>query len=170
MSLLRALKPSLIKVSIDTREDPDLLEDPDRSLRYKRDLKETVLGEIADLFESAGTISNRSKLLTDLINRERKASTGLGRHVAVPHVRTKQARAFTAALLRSPEGIWFDALDGKPVHLFFAMVAPPYEDQTYLKAFRQLSKAIEAYPEMVEAVMKEQEGESIRRVLRYYLE
>ena len=121
-------------------------------------------------FESAGTIANRSKLVTDLVNRERKASTGLGRHVALPHVRTKQARAFTAAVLLSPEGIWFDALDGEPVHLFIAMVAPPYEDQAYLKAYRQVSKAIEAYPEMIEAILKEEEGEAVRRVLRYYLQ
>ncbi|MHC4777508.1 MAG: PTS sugar transporter subunit IIA [Planctomycetota bacterium] len=169
MSFLRALKQNLIKASLDTHEDPELLEDPERSIRYKRELKESVLSEIVDLFESAGTISNRSKLLTDLVNREKKASTALGRGVAVPHVRTKQARSFTAAVLRSPEGIWFDSMDEEPVFLFFAMVAPPYEDQAYLKAFRQISKAIEEYPEMTEKIMREEDVEGIRRTLQFYL-
>ena len=60
MSLTRILKPSQIKLEIDTAEDPELLEDPERSIRYKRSLKQAVLGEICDLFEATGSISNRT--------------------------------------------------------------------------------------------------------------
>lgn len=170
MSLIRVLRPELIKMALETVEDPAMLEDPERSLRYKRDLKAAVLGEIADLFEVAGAVSNRSKLLLDLVNREKKASTALGRGLAIPHVRTKQARAFAAAVLRSPPGIWFDALDGAPVQLFIAMVAPPYDDQQYLKAYRQIGRAMEEYPEMLDAVMGAESESDVRRVLRYYLQ
>ncbi|MHC5077731.1 MAG: PTS sugar transporter subunit IIA [Planctomycetota bacterium] len=169
MSLLRILKPELIRLEMETVEDPEMLEDPERSIRYKRQLKVSVLEEISDLFEKAGVVANRNKLLTDLVNREKKASTGLGRGIAIPHVRTMQARAFTVALLRSSPGIWFDALDESPVYLFFAMVAPPYDDQQYLKAYRQIGKAIEAYPDMVEKVRQAESSEEIRRVLRFYL-
>ena len=31
------------------------------------------------------------------------------------------------------------APDGEPVHLFFAMLAPPYDDRTYLKVYKDLA-------------------------------
>jgi mannitol/fructose-specific phosphotransferase system IIA component (Ntr-type) len=170
MSLLRILRPESIKLELVTVEDPERLEDPEWSIRYKRGLKEEVLGEIADLFESSGAVSNRNKLLVDLVNREKKSSTALGRGVAIPHVRTKQARGFTAAVLRSTPGIWFDAPDAEAVHIFIAMVAPPHDDQQYLKVYRQIGKAMVEYPEMLDSVMKAGSAEEIRRVLKYYLQ
>lgn len=168
MSLLRYLRPELIKMEMETKEDPELLEDPDVSIRYKRELKNRILEEICELMENAGVVANRSKLLTDMINREKKASTGLGGGMALPHVRTMQVRSFTVALLRHPEGVWFDAPDGKPVHLFIAMAAPPYEDQQYLKLYRSVGKAMESYPELVEAVVEADTEEALRRVLKFY--
>ena len=47
MSLIRFLRPEFVKLEIETREDPEMLEDPERSIRYKRRIKEDILAEIA---------------------------------------------------------------------------------------------------------------------------
>jgi mannitol/fructose-specific phosphotransferase system IIA component (Ntr-type) len=169
MSLTRSLRNERVKMELDTREDPALLDDPEQSIRYRWGLKEAVLGEVCALFEAEGAVANQSKLLTDLLNRERKSSTALGKGLAIPHVRTMQARNFTAAVLRSTPGIWFDAADGEKVHLFFAIVAPPYDDQEYLKIYRQLGKAMTEYPEMVEKVLEVGSPAEVIRVLKFYL-
>ncbi len=168
MSLLRYLKPGLIRMALETRFDPESLADPDTGVRYGREVKRRVLEEICDLFEAEGAVANRSKLFTDLWNREKKASTALGKGMALPHVRTKQARSFQVGLLRSKEGVWFDAPEGRRVHLFIPMIAPPYEDQQYLKVYRQIGKAMEAYPELVEAVRESDTEEALRRTLKFY--
>ncbi len=167
MSLMRYLKSDLVKLRLDTRQDPELAEDPVTGKKYLRELKEKVLDEISVLFETSGNISNKSKLLTDLSNREKKASTALGAGVAVPHVRTMQARQMTIAFLRSPEGIYFDAPDGKPVHVFFAMVAPPYEDQEYLKLYKAVATMFSAPSIAAELISADSEGQ-IRGILRRY--
>ncbi|RME85563.1 MAG: PTS sugar transporter subunit IIA, partial [Planctomycetota bacterium] len=77
-------------------------------------------------------------------NREKKATTGLGEGFALPHVRTMEARDLAMALLRVPEGVDFDAIDQKPVYLFLAMVAPPYDDNLYLRIYRDIAKGISA--------------------------
>jgi mannitol/fructose-specific phosphotransferase system IIA component (Ntr-type) len=169
MSFTRSLRNELVKMELDTREDAELLEDPEQSIRYKRGLKEAVLGEICDLFEAAGAVSNRSKLLTDLVNREKKASTALGKGLAIPHVRTMQAKAFTGAVLRSPPGIWFDAPDGEKVRVFFAIVAPPYDDQEYLKIYKALGKAMTEYPEMIEKILEAESQAEVVRAIKFYL-
>jgi PTS system fructose-specific IIC component len=169
MSLSRLITPRFMKLEIDAKEDPEQMEDPEHSIRYMRGLKESVLGEICDLFENAGAVGNRTKLLIDMVNREKKASTALGQGVAIPHVRTMQAKSFTAAFLRSKPGIWFDAPDGEPVHVFIAMVAPPYEDAQYLKAYKELGKAMIDYPDMVSELRDAADEQEVMRLLRFYL-
>lgn len=169
MSLTRFLRPAMIKLHLETREDADMLEDPECSIRYKRDLKKAVLDEICALFEENGAVGNRSKLLNDMINREKKASTALGSGVAIPHVRTMQIKQFSVAVLRSVEGIWFDAPDDEPVHVFIAMAAPPYEDSQYQKLYRSIGKAMLEYPELVQELREASDEGEMRQTLRFYL-
>ncbi|MBI3872913.1 MAG: PTS sugar transporter subunit IIA [candidate division Zixibacteria bacterium] len=141
MNISRLLDPGLIKLSMETQIDPDPEGRP-RTDKQKRSDKETVLDELVSLLERSGRIGNRTKLLTDFINRERKASTATGHGIAVPHVRTYQAKELTIAVARSQEGYDFDAPDGEPVRLFFAMAAPSYEETVYLKVFKSLAEVL----------------------------
>ncbi len=97
------------------------------------------------------------------MNRERKATTGLGSGIAMPHVRTPQAKGFAMAVAVAKQGIAFDSVDGEPVKLFVAMVAPAYDDRFYLKVERDLAAAFangaELRDQLAEASSK---GELIR--------
>ena len=44
------------------------------------------------------------------------------------------------AFLRSTPGLEFDAPDGRPVHVFLALVAPPWDDRLYLKVYREAAE------------------------------
>ncbi len=72
-----------------------------------------------------------------------KATTGIGHGIAIPHIRTMQAKEFLMGFGRSKEGYDFDSLDGEPVHLFFIMAAPPYDDALYLKIFKALAEILQ---------------------------
>lgn len=138
MNLARYLKPDLMKLELETDPGALLDEEEARSDRLLWEVKRSVLTELVDLFERSGEVGNPSKLFIDLFNREKKATTGLEKGVAIPHVRTIQAKSFIMTFARSTGGIDFDALDGQPSHLFFGLVCPPYEDRTYLKAVKDL--------------------------------
>lgn len=138
MKLTRYLKPAQVKLELATTDPPEIPEGANPQ-KIRAMTKESVLREIADLFASSGMVANKSKLFTDLVNRERKASTAIGNGIAVPHVRTMQARQFIIAFARSTLGVDFDSADGKPAHLFFAVVAPPYNDDLYLKVYREMA-------------------------------
>lgn len=137
MRLTRYLKPGQIKLELATRNLSELPEGWSHD-RYVWEMKERVLLELIPLFEASGKVVNASKLFTDLYNRERKATTAIGEGVAIPHVRTMQARDFVVAFARSSEGVEFGALDQQPVHLFFGVIAPPYDDRLYLQVYRRL--------------------------------
>lgn len=124
---------------------PELEPPPDdlNSSRWKERNKEQVLSDLVDILENSGRTGNKCKLLTDFINRERKASTAIGHGIAIPHVRTMQAKEFIIGFARSAEGIDFGAPDSQPVHLFFIMAAPPYDDNLYLKVFKALAESLQ---------------------------
>ncbi len=135
------MSPELIKLEMTTV----MPEEPENGSRNKWlfSVKETLLSELLDVLDPMGKIGNRKKLLLDFINRERKASTGIGRGFAIPHIRSMQAKEFMIAFGRSTKGYEFDAIDGLPVRFFFIMAAPPYDDALYLRVFRSMSELIQ---------------------------
>lgn len=64
------------------------------------------------------------ELAARLAERERLASTGLGHGVAIPHGRLGTLDQPRAAFLRLATPVDFQAPDGRPVDLVFAMVVP----------------------------------------------
>ena len=145
MSIRRYLRPDAIRLDLKTRRLPsgDLPDgfDPlgDRNLNR---IREEVIEELCELLDTTGEVSSRSRLARDLGNREKKAGTAIGNGIAVPHVRTLQAKEFLMCFGRSAEGLYFRAPDGEPVHLFFGMVSPPYEDRVYLRVYRHLASVL----------------------------
>jgi mannitol/fructose-specific phosphotransferase system IIA component (Ntr-type) len=139
MRLTRFLKPPQVKLELDARTPGEVPEGWTRE-RFVWSVKEAVLRELVALLDASGKVANARKLATDLENRERKATTGIGGGIAIPHVRTMQAREFTMCFARSTPGVEFGATDGQPVHFFFGVVSPPYDDKLYLEVYREIGK------------------------------
>ena len=141
MDISRYLKPELIKLEMAAQieNDPDSQLHPAKLL-WKR--KQAILYELVELLEKSGKVGNPKKLLVDFMNREKKASTGIGHGIAIPHIRSMQAKELIMGFARSEEGYDFDSLDNGSVHLFFVVAAPPYDDALYLKVFKALAQML----------------------------
>jgi mannitol/fructose-specific phosphotransferase system IIA component (Ntr-type) len=62
-----------------------------------------------------------------LKRRENLGSTGIGRGIAIPHCRSLVVSRLRVAFGRKASGLDFKAIDDKPVHNIFLIVAPPME-------------------------------------------
>lgn len=164
MNISRYVKAELIRLELESHFDP-----PEGDNGYSNKqlyaMKETIMSELVDLLDHSGKISNKKKLLNDLFNREKKASTAIGGQIAVPHVRTMQAREFIMAIGRHPQGYEFDAPDDLPVRLFFCMAAPPYDDNLYLKVFKALAERLQ-YPEFLNTLLTAETPDLIIRAFK----
>ncbi len=140
MRLTRYLRPEQVKVELETTTPEEVPEGWSRE-RFTWYVKERVLEELVRLFAASGKIGNVRKFAQDLANRERKSSTAVGGGIAIPHVRTMQAKGFVFCFARSTPGVEFGALDGSPVHFFFGVVAPPHDDRLYLEVYREIARA-----------------------------
>jgi mannitol/fructose-specific phosphotransferase system IIA component (Ntr-type) len=162
MRISRYIKEEAIKLEMTTVVEPP--QEGASIEKWRLVAKEKVIEELVTMLEKGYRIGNRSKLVTDFVNREKKATTGIGNGIAIPHIRSLQAKDLTLAFGRSTKGYDFDALDNEPVHLFFAMAAPPYDDSLYLKVFKSLANMLQYEPFREELMSLSEPGEVIRAI------
>ncbi len=94
------------------------------NLDLKSKKKPEVLRELVLMIRSGDTAE---QLLQTLQKREELGSTGIGKGIAIPHGRSLLLDKLEIAVGRSTKGVEFDAVDKKPVHLFFLVMAPPQD-------------------------------------------
>jgi mannitol/fructose-specific phosphotransferase system IIA component (Ntr-type) len=105
--------------------------------------KSAVLEELAEALAAAGVTKTSESILELLRQREALGSTGIGKGIAIPHVRSTLVSERVILLARSRKGVEFEAVDGAPVHLIFLMLAPPIEpDPVYLKLLAEIVHSV----------------------------
>ena len=77
-----------------------------------------------------------------LMERERLQSTGVGGGVAIPHGSLDKLDRTLGAVLLCPSPIDFDAIDGAPVSILFAVVGPRRAAGEHLKTLARVSKLL----------------------------
>jgi PTS system fructose-specific IIC component len=131
MNLARFLREDRIDLALDDGFDDD-----------HPATVESLAEHMAGILERSDDIVNATKLRLDLINREKRAPSLLGLGIAMPHVRTLQARKLVMAVGISEEGLALDTPDGEPVRIAIAIVGPPYDDKLYLQVYKRLSERL----------------------------
>ncbi len=77
-----------------------------------------------------------------LAERERLQSTGIGDGVAIPHTSLDAAGRRAAALVVSPQGIPFDAIDGANVHIVLGVIGPKDATGEHLRVLARISRML----------------------------
>jgi PTS system nitrogen regulatory IIA component len=104
--------------------------------------KEAVLAELAAVLTPAGSTDDQDEMVRVLMDRERLGSTGIGDGIAIPHGKIGGLDDLRIAIGRSHQGVDFNALDGKPAHLFFLLLAPENSAGQHLKVLARISRLL----------------------------
>lgn len=104
--------------------------------------KKLVLEELIDAVKQNKPHIDSDRLMRVLLERERLGSTGIGDGIAIPHGKLKDIDALVLSFGRSIEGIDFESMDGKPVHLFFLLVAPEACAGIHLRALAKIARLL----------------------------
>ena len=105
--------------------------------------KKSVLEELTI---PAATISKveHSQLVRMLMERERLGTTGIGGGIAIPHGKLKNLPAEILCMGISQKGVSFEAMDGKPVHIFFLLFTPEGATELHLMLLSRISKLLKS--------------------------
>ena len=116
--------------------------------------RDGVIAELVASLEEAGVLARNKgkKIVAEMIKRETEASTGLGKGVAMPHVKHDAVADVVAVIGQSSTGVDFLALDKQPVFSVVLMVSPLDNPDRHLQA--------------IESVFKHLQQEKFRKFLR----
>jgi mannitol/fructose-specific phosphotransferase system IIA component (Ntr-type) len=104
-----------------------------------------AIAEIVLSLDKAGKLGKgKCKEITRaVIKREKEASTGMGKGVAVPHVKHKLVKDVIAAIGLSSAGIDFSALDKQPVYSVILLISPVDEPDKHLQAMENVFRHLQ---------------------------
>ena len=104
-----------------------------------------VISELVSALDEAGMLGtgNREKITKEVIKRENEASTGMGKGVAVPHVKHSGVKDVVAAIGQTSVGIDFSALDRQPVYSVILLISPVDDPDKHLQAMENVFKHLQ---------------------------
>jgi len=107
--------------------------------------RDGVIAELVASLDKAGRLGKGScqEIVKAAIKREKEASTGMGKGVAVPHVKHQAVKDVVAAIGQSSAGIDFSALDKQPVYSVILLISPVGNPDKHLQAMENVFKHLQ---------------------------
>lgn len=102
--------------------------------------KKRLLEVISKALAHGDDTLNSREVFESLCARERLGSTGLGNGVAIPHGRVAGSAQVQAVFIRLAKPLPFDAVDGQPVDLLFALAVPEHCTSDHLKLLSEIAE------------------------------
>lgn len=122
MMLTQILEPACIKVPLDGKD------------------KESVIKELVELLDANNLLIDKDDVLQSVLSRENTRSTGIGSGIAIPHGKCKGVNDLVMAMGISRQGIDFQSIDGKPVHIAILLVSPTDRTGPHIQALARISR------------------------------
>ena len=118
----------------------ELLREELIKVELESDQKESAIAEVLELLVASGDVTDREGAYQALLEREGKGTTGIGGGVAIPHAKHKSITHLSMALGLSQGGGEFEAIDDKPVHIIFLLLAEPNNPGPHVQTLAQVAR------------------------------
>ncbi|WP_350455049.1 PTS fructose transporter subunit IIABC [Slackia heliotrinireducens] len=119
MRIVDLLKEGSIKIGATAADKPDAIE------------------QLIALHEKAGNLNDVEEYRKAILAREAGGTTAIGEGMAIPHAKTDAVAQPALAAMTVPDGVDYEAPDGKPSNLLF-MIAAPSDGDVHLEVLSRL--------------------------------
>ena len=102
--------------------------------------REEVIHALVTALATAGKIDQASVdgIVEKIVERENMGSTGIGKGIAVPHIKHSSVKNIVGTIGCSQVGIDFKSLDQAPVYTVLLLVSPESDPDKHLEAMENL--------------------------------
>ncbi len=147
MVLGRIFSPDLIKIGLESED------------------KDETFEEMVDLFVSKYPTASREGILGVIREREKKLSTGIKTGIALPHAQSGHIPQGEHGIIGiSRDGIDYDALDGKPVHVVFMILTSCEDFSMHLRILKRLAILLEN-PDFYRSLLDQKDPEGAYKTI-----
>ncbi len=100
--------------------------------------KADAITHLVTLQERAGNLRDAEAYRLGIEAREAQGTTAIGDGIAIPHCKSESVKKTGLSAITVPEGVDYEALDGKPSKLIFMIAATP-EGEAHLEVLSRLT-------------------------------
>ena len=104
--------------------------------------KNDVLARLAAPVAALRPDLDGAAIVAELRHREKESSTAIADGIAIPHAKPDGQKVVTAGFGRSPSGVDFDSLDGKPTTLLVVLVSPPDDPTLHVSWLAHVARVL----------------------------
>lgn len=115
----------------------DLLKKDCIELGVKLNSKSEAIDKLVDLHNKAGNLVDAKIYKDGILAREAGGTTAIGDGIAIPHAKSEAVKEPALAVVTVPDGVDYEAMDGKPSNLIF-MIAAPNDGDVHLEVLARL--------------------------------
>jgi len=107
--------------------------------------REEAIEQLVTALAESGALPKKSikDAIAAVMLREKQATTGIGKGIALPHAKIKSIKKVIGAIGRSSRGIDFNALDSKPVYIVLLLLSNPDNPDEHLQAMETIFKHVQ---------------------------
>jgi len=132
---------------------------PNLSSTDKKGVLEELAASVAPLAQTGS-----DEIVRVLLEREQLGSTGIGGGIGIPHGKLASIHSIVVGFGLSRQGVEFDSLDDKPVHIFFLLITPENSTGSHLKVLAQISKLLKK-EHFKESLIKAESIDEIQEII-----
>lgn len=126
--------------------------------------KDSVIKEMIEIMAENEVITDKEEVIKKAMEREEKGTTGVGKGVAIPHVKSSAVKRPAVAFGRSEKGIDYGSMDEKPSYLFFLITVPEESHDEHLKLLAKLSRNL-IHDDFRNSLLEAKDAEEVMSVL-----
>jgi len=108
--------------------------------QLESDTRDGAIRELVSALADARAIPKKDveAITMNIIERENQGSTGIGKGIAVPHIKHPKVKNIVGTIGCSTEGLDFSSLDKAPVYSVLLLVSPKNDPEKHLEAMERL--------------------------------
>jgi fructose PTS system EIIBC or EIIC component len=102
--------------------------------------KAEILNAMIDLAATSERVTDKEKMRSAILEREKIMSTGVGSGFAIPHGKTDAVQDIVAAFAITEQPIDYQSLDDQPVRIVFLLVGKDNSVGPHIKLLSRISR------------------------------
>jgi fructose PTS system EIIBC or EIIC component len=102
--------------------------------------KSEILNAMIELAATSDRVTDKEKMRSAILEREKIMSTGVGSGFAIPHGKTDAVQDIVAAFAITEQPIDYQSLDDQPVRIIFLLVGKDNSVGPHIKLLSRISR------------------------------
>lgn len=151
----------------------DLLTEQHILIPLKCKTRDECIKALIEAIDKEGLIADADKAYEAILEREKLMTTGVGNGIAIPHCKHSSCPNFAVALGIHPDGVDFEAIDKKKVHLIFLLIGPENNPSLHIKLLSRISRLMsneDLREQLMECANPQEAHELLKEEESYYFE